>query len=94
MPRRRMLGDLFDAAARAAVRREDCGLSTSGAITKQAHVFDAIAKVITADDDNTALVEGLLDLVRDDDLLPDMKRPRRVGRARSRSSRRRRYFAS
>ena len=46
----------------------------STAITTQAHVFDAIAKVITSDDDNTALVEGILGLVRDDDLLPDMKR--------------------
>ena len=48
--------------------------STQATITRQAHVFDAIAKVITADDDNTALVEGLLDLVRDDDLLPEMRR--------------------
>ena len=32
----------------------------SAAITTQAHVFDAIAKVITADDDNTVLVERLL----------------------------------
>ena len=48
--------------------------STQATITRQAHVFDAIAKVITADDDNTALVEGLLDLVHDDDLLPEMKR--------------------
>ena len=48
--------------------------AASRAIFFQAHVFDAIAKVVTANDDNTALVEGLLDLVRDDDLLPDLKR--------------------
>ena len=44
-------------------------------------LFDAIAKVITADDDNTALVEGLLGLVRDD--RPAARRdeaPRRLGR--------------
>ena len=29
------------------------------AITTKPSVFDAIAKVVTADDDNTALVEGL-----------------------------------
>ena len=68
------LGDLLAAALQ---QFEECPVgrvSSSATITRQAHVFDAIAKVITADDDNTALVEGLLDLVHDDDLLPEMKR--------------------
>ena len=65
------LGDLFDAA----VWQSDERIGGSdAAICRQAQVFDAIAKVVTADDDKTALVEGLLGLVRDDDLLPVMKR--------------------
>ena len=67
------LGDLFSGA----VQQFDeniGGLTASAAITTQARVFDAIAKVITTDEDNTQLVECLFGLVRDDDLLPDMKR--------------------
>jgi hypothetical protein len=68
------LGDLLAAALQ---QFEECPVgreSSSATITRQAHVFDAISKVIRPDDDNTALVEGLLDLVHDDDLLPEMKR--------------------
>ena len=36
-------------------------VESSSAIVRQAYLFDAIAKVITADDDNEALVEGLMD---------------------------------
>jgi hypothetical protein len=68
------LGDLFDAAAVQQFDEKIGGLTASAAITTQAHVFDAIAKVVTANDNNTALVDGLLGLVCDDDLLPDMKR--------------------
>ena len=67
------LGDLVTAALQQFDEKIG-GLSASAAITTQASVFDAIAKVITADEDNTALVEGILGLVRDDDLLPDLKR--------------------
>ena len=65
------LGDLFDAAV---VQSDERIGGSDAAITRQAHAFDAIAKVITSEDDTTALVERLLDFVRDHDLLPDMKR--------------------
>ena len=65
------LGDLFDAAV---VQSDERIGGSDAAITRQAHAFDAIAKVITSDDDTTALVERLLDFVRDDDLLPDLMR--------------------
>ena len=68
---KKCLGDLFDAAV---VQFDEKMVESSSAIVRQAYLFDAIAKVITADDDNEALVEGLLDLVRDDDLLPDIRR--------------------
>ena len=69
------LGDLFCAAA-VQQHSEKIGgpVSASARFITQASIFDAIAKVITADDDSVALIEGLLGLVRDDDLLPDMKR--------------------
>ena len=65
------LGDLFDAAV---VQSDERIGGSDAAITRQAHAFDAIAKVITSDDDTTALVERLLDFVRDHDLLPDLTR--------------------
>ena len=72
------LGDLLDAALQ---QFEECPVgraSSSEAIIRQAHVFQAIAKVVTAGDDNTALlkllVERLDGLVRDHGLLPNMKR--------------------
>ena len=68
---KKCLGDLFDAAV---VQFDEKMVESSSAIVRQAYLFDAIAKVITADDDNEALVEGILDLVRDDDLLPDIRR--------------------
>ena len=64
------LGDLFDAAV---VQSDERIGGSDAAITRQAHVFDAISKVVTADD-NEALVGRLLGLVRDDNLLPDLKR--------------------
>jgi len=67
------LGDLFAAVVQQFDEKIG-GLSASAGITAQANVFDAIAKVITADDNNAALVDGLLGLVRDENLLPDMKR--------------------
>ena len=69
------LGDLFDAAV--VQSEENMGGSSSAAI-RQAHVFDAIAKVINAGTDQDeaicSLVPSVHALVRDDALLPDMYR--------------------
>jgi hypothetical protein len=86
------LGDLFDAATMNTCDQEfwkETGLDeakwdATTAITTQAHVFDAIAKVVNEETDPSSamesLVKSVLGLMRDDDLLPDMKR-RRVSNA-------------
>jgi len=70
------LGDLFDAAI--VQFNENMGGSSSTAITMQAHVFDAIAKVVNEGEDQKesidSLAQSVLVLVRDDDLLLDMER--------------------
>jgi len=70
------LGDLFDAAI--VQFNENMGVSSSTAITMQAHVFDAIAKVVNEGEDQKesidSLAQSVLVLVRDDDLLLDMER--------------------
>ena len=53
------LGDLFDAAV---VQSDERICGSDAAITRQAHVFDAISKVVTADD-NEALVGRLVHVV-------------------------------
>ena len=72
------LGDLFDAA----VQQVDGKIGgISDAIIRQANIFGAIAKVVNEEKDSSkaskaikSLAPSVLGLVRDDDLLPDLKR--------------------
>jgi len=80
------LGDLLDAATMNAIDKEfmrEYGVSVdswdaSAAVTTQAHVFDAIAKVVNEGEDQKesidSLAQSVLVLVCDDDLLLDMER--------------------
>ena len=71
------LGDLFDAAV---VQSDERIGGSDAAITRQAHAFDAIAKVVNEEKDAPrkksidSLAPSVLGLVRDDDLLPDITR--------------------
>ena len=71
------LGDLFEAAAVQQFDEHIGGLSASASIARQAHVFDALAKVANEDAGFRSqmidsLAPSVLALVRDDSLLPDM----------------------
>ena len=73
------LGDLFEAAAVQQFDEHIGGLSASASIARQAHVFDALAKVANEDAGFRSqmidsLAPSVLELVRDDSLLPDMYR--------------------
>jgi hypothetical protein len=73
------LGDLFEAAAVQQFDENIGGLSASASIARQAHVFDALAKVANEDagfrsEMIDSLAPSVLQLVRDDALLPDMYR--------------------
>ena len=71
------LGDLF-AAAVVQFNERIGGESASDAILRQAQVFDAIAKVIDEVKEPSMIIARLapsiLDLVRDDNLLPELQR--------------------
>ena len=73
------LDDLLDATAVQQFDENIGGLSASASIARQAHVFDALAKVANEDADPASemidsLAPSVLDLVNDDSLLPDMYR--------------------
>jgi len=72
------LGDLVDASAVQQFDEHIGGLSASASVARQAHVFDALAKVANEDADPSEMIDSLapsvLSLVRDDALLPDMYR--------------------
>ena len=72
------LGDLVDACAVQQFDEHIGGLSASASVARQAHVFEALAKVANEDANPSEMIDSLapsvLSLVRDDALLPGMYR--------------------